>query len=164
MATQDFTISKEVLNDLFLYQDGCLIRKVGQGNRKAGTIVGCKQKTGYLIAQISKRFYYVHRLVFMMHHGYMPKTIDHIDGNPSNNRIENLRPCTQTENACNKTKQINNSSGHKNVYWASHHKRWVACVNYKGKKYTFGTFKNLDDAVSAAQTGRAKIHGKFARI
>ena len=164
MATQEFTLSKQQLDDLFLYQNGFLIRKTSLGNRKAGSIVGCKQKNGYFITQVFKRFYYVHRLIFMMHHGYMPKTVDHIDGNPSNNKIENLRSCSQSQNACNKTKQINNSSGYKNVYWASRHKRWVACVNYKGKKHIFGTFKNLDDAVLAAKTGRARIHGEFAKM
>lgn len=163
MADANFTLTQNLLFDLFEYRDGQLIRKKSQGNRTSGTLLGCSQKNGYVIGMINKKFFYLHRLIYLWHHGYMPKTVDHIDGNPGNNKIENLRACTQSQNLCNKTKQINNSSGHKNVYWANHHQRWIATVNYKGKKHTFGSFKNLEDAVLAAQVGREKIHGQFAK-
>lgn len=163
MADKDFTVTQSFLNEAFEYKDGVLIRKFPQGNRKAGSIAGCRQKIGYCILMINKKFFYVHRLIYLMHHGYMPKFVDHIDGNKSNNRIENLRECNHSENLSNRLKQKNNQSGHKNVHWRASHKKWHVSICKNKKSYSFGYFKNLEDAINVANKARLNLHQEFAK-
>ena len=163
MADQYFTLTQEYLKDLYEYQDGELIRKHRQGNKQARTIVGCTQKIGYKITVINKKFFYLHRLIFMFHNGYMPLYIDHIDGNKSNNRIENLRSCNRFENLSNRSKQANNTSGYKNVYWVKRKSKWVVAVNSKYIKNYIGVFNDLDKAIDAATQARLQFHNDFAK-
>jgi hypothetical protein len=163
MADQYFTLTQEYLKDVYEYQDGELIRKHRQGNKQAGTTVGCMQKIGYKITVINKKFFYLHRLIFMFHNGYMPLSIDHIDGNKSNNKIENLRPCNASENLSNRSNQSNSKSGHKNVYWLKNRSQWVVALNAKNKKYHIGYYNDINQAIQAASTARLNLHGNFAR-
>jgi hypothetical protein len=96
-----------------------------------------------------------------MFYGYMPKIIDHIDGNPKNNRIENLREATQGQNLCNKSIQSNNKSGYKGICWSEKRKEWTATCQLNGKtirKYC----KNLDEAIKVMRKLREELHGQFA--
>jgi hypothetical protein len=103
----------------------------------------------------------VHRLIFLMHHGYLPKYIDHINGIKTDNRIENLREATISDNSCNRLGH--SKSGIKGVSWSKYHKKWtVAC--WKNKKYYFvGHFKCLEDAKKAVIKARNLLHKNFAR-
>ena len=155
-------ITQEELNDYLKYEDGFLYwKKVNSNAIKVGNIAGCFQKNGYQILMLNKKFYLVHRLVFLMFNGYMPKIIDHIDGNPSNNKIENLREATQSQNLCNKIKQTNNKCGVKGVFWDSRRNEWTASCQYKGKtirKYC----KSIDEAEEVVRKLREQLHGQFA--
>ncbi len=163
MADQYFTLTQEYLRDVYEYQDGELIRKHRQGNKQARTTVGCMQKIGYKITVINKKFFYLHRLIFMFHNGYMPSNIDHIDGNKSNNRIENLRACNRFENLSNRSKQANSKSGHKNVYWLKSRSQWVVAIGARCKKHHIGYFNDLDKAINAATNARLELHNDFAK-
>ncbi len=163
MAEQYFTLTQEYLKDVYEYQDGELIRKHRQGNKQAGTTVGCMQKIGYKITVINKKFFYLHRLIFMFHNGYMPSSIDHIDGNKSNNKIENLRPCNASENLSNRSNQSNSKSRHKNVYWLKSRSQWVVALNANNKKHHIGYYNDINQAIQAASTARLNLHGNFAR-
>ena len=72
----------------------------------SGDEVGWADKRGYRSVRVKKRVYKVHRICFYMYHRRDPgkKVIDHIDGNPSNNQVFNLRACSHRENIKN-TKQ-----------------------------------------------------------
>lgn len=98
-----------------------------------------------------------------MHNGYYPKYIDHIDGNPLNNKIENLREASGTENMCNVSVKNNNTSGEKGVSWDIVKHKWVAYAYNKGKKVYAGYHKNFEDAVIEVRKLRLKLHGSFAR-
>jgi len=63
-------------------------------------------------------------LIFLYHHGYLPKFVDHIDGNKKNNRIENLREATKSQNAMNQKVSTRNTSGIKGVMWHKRDKKW----------------------------------------
>jgi hypothetical protein len=98
-------ITQEKLHELFEYRDdGNLIRKVSvQSNAKEGDVIGSVNNCGYLHARIDRKSYKVHRLIFLYHHGYLTDGLhmDHIDGNKTNNRIENLREVTKSQNKMN---------------------------------------------------------------
>ena len=108
----------KILHELFEYRDGELYWKVNRYRVKSlGKLAGWIENTGYRRVLIDGKKYQIHRLVYMMHYGFMPKTIDHLDGNRLNNKIENLRPATIEENCRNSIKRTNNTSGVKGVFW-----------------------------------------------
>lgn len=122
----------------------------------------CKNAGGYPMIRYAGNARLVHRLVFILSHGYEPKQIDHIDGDKTNFSIDNLRDCGQTENAMNKTVQSNSKSGLKGVFWDKTFKRWVVSVGIKGKQYRKTGFKTAEDAFEFACLMRDMIHGTYA--
>jgi hypothetical protein len=155
-------LSQQKLLELVEYRDGNLYWKVKPAkNKQTGDKAGSIRKNGYCAVKINGKYDYAHRFIYLMFYGYMPKTIDHIDGNPSNNKIENLREATQGQNLCNKTKQSNNKSGIKGVFWDSRRKEWTATCQVNGKsirKYC----KNIDEAEIIVRKLREQLHGQFA--
>ena len=116
---------------------------------KQGTEVGTVCKGGYLKTLIKRKPYRLHRIIFMMHHGYLPEFLDHIDGNPANNRIENLRPATASQNNLNRGKHKRNTSGYKGVTWVATVGRYSARIAIGQKRLFLGYFDNSKEAHEA---------------
>lgn len=150
-------INKDYVNSILEYKDGDLYWKVAKGNVSKGTKAG-RNRLGYFDTCIDKKRYQNHRLIWLLHYGYYPVEIDHIDGNPSNNRIENLREATRKENCRNRKVSVLNTSGCKNVCWHKKTKKWMVAVN----KIYIGLFESLELAELVAIEARNKYHGKFA--
>lgn len=158
------SIAQQKLHELFEYRDGTLYWKVNKGNRtpkgsKAGTV--CNH--GYVNILIDGIRYKSHRIIFCMFNGYMPMFVDHIDNNRSNNKIENLREVTKSQNNQNARTRSDNTSGVKGVCWNSVINKWTARLNLSGKQILVGNFINLYDARIAIEEARNKLHGEFAR-
>lgn len=85
--------------------------------------------------------------------------VDHADGNPLNNRLENLRVCDRKQNNQNRTKHKDNMSGFKSVSWHKSNKKWQ--VNINGKH--LGCFDSKEKANEYAVLKRRELHGEFAR-
>ena len=86
-------ITQDKVKELFEYRDGALFWKVSSNNfiqvgQQAGTAIN---DSGYHIVGINGKTYRLHRIIFMYHHGYFPKNVDHIDGDAKNNKPDNLR-------------------------------------------------------------------------
>jgi len=158
-------ITQQQALDLFEYRDGSLYWRVKKSYRvDIGKEAGCKNSHGYQVVRVNNVLYGVHRIIFLMHYGYVPKYVDHADRNPLNNRIDNLREATASENACNKIVQSNNKSGCKGVHWKKQIKHWVVEIQVnKAKKY-LGIYKDFELAALVASEARELYHGKFARI
>jgi hypothetical protein len=157
-------LTKEYLNELFEYRDGELYWKRKTSNRdNIGQKAGTLNQRGYIKTGINKKIYSNHRLIFMMFNGFLPKLLDHIDGNKLNNRIENLREATNGENKQNSKLNKNSSSGVKGVHWNSREKKWQVRVQVGKKRMSFGYFKDLELADLVAQEARNKYHQEFAR-
>ena len=156
-------LSQEELLNIIEYRDGQLYWKIKPSkNRNIGDKAGSIKKNGYCMVQINKKLDYAHRFIYLIFYGYIPKYIDHIDGNPSNNKIENLRESTQSQNLCNKRIQSNNKSGIKGIFWDSRRKEWTASCQINGKtirKYC----KSIDEAQLVVRKLREQLHGQFAR-
>ena len=163
MANQNSTLTKEILHDLFIYKDGLLYKKPKSNRCRSDIIIGRNNGNGYLRTAINYKSYYIHRLIFVMFHGYFPKQIDHIDGNRSNNRIENLRPATYPENNRNAKIRIDNSSGCKNVSWAKDRQKWCVAIRLNRKRIYLGYYEDLELADLVAHEARDKYHKEFAR-
>jgi hypothetical protein len=105
------------------------------------------------------------RIIFLLHKGYLEKDniIDHIDNNPLNNKIENLRECTISQNQQNSKLSKKNTSGHKGVTWDKATSKWRVQIKLNGKYHYFGLYVNLEDAIKASTEARKKLHGDFGR-
>jgi hypothetical protein len=159
---ETLAIDHEYVLSAFDYQDGNLIRKTGRVN-EIGQIAGCVHKgKGYIHVKIKAKAFKAHRLVFLYHHGYLPECVDHIDGDKTNNKIENLRAATKDENCRNQKIRSTNKSGYKGVKWVEHCKKWQVevCKNYK--QLRFGMYEDLELAGLVAIEATELIHGRFS--
>jgi hypothetical protein len=143
-------MNQQRLNEIFDYKNGVLFRKCN------GKVAGSIDAKGYLISSVDGKRQKNHRIIFMMHHGYLPKIIDHIDQNPANNKIENLRPVSYAQNSLNSGISVRNTSGFKNVDWLASKKRWRVYLKLNGKRKLFGYFKDLELAGLVATEAKDK--------
>ena len=156
-------ITQNRIKELFDYKDGQLIRKTNRGRGKnstrwkEGTPIG-HQSGKYVLASVDYTLYKLHRLIWLWHFGSFPeKHIDHIDGNPSNNRIENLREANNSENMQNQRKaRVNNKLGIQGVYQVKNRFRAVLTTN--GKTTHIGYFDNANQAHEAYLIEKRKQH------
>ncbi len=152
-------LTQEYLLNTYTYQDGKLFRK---SNGKE--VICSKSKWHrYLRISINGKAEALHRVIFLYHHGYMPKITDHIDGDRYNNRIENLREVTQQQNCLNKKHHKNSSSPFKNVYAEKKTNKWRVYMTINGVRTNFGLYEDIELADLVAQEARSKYHGEFAR-
>lgn len=158
-------ITQELVKELFDYhEDGYLIWKVDVGSNKVkGLKAGCLNMSGYVRVLINKRGYPLHRLIFLYHHGWLPEIVDHKDLNELNNRIENLRATTKSQNCKNKRSAKNSSSKYLGVHL--HMKRsWVVQIKVNGVHLHGGSFKNENEAALHYNKLAVKHHGEFANL
>lgn len=97
-----------------------------------------------------------------MFNGALPEIIDHIDGNSLNNRIENLRAATQSQNLCNRGKPKSNTSGYKGVYFDKTKNKWRAEIQKHGEVHRLGYFNAAEEAGAAYNTAAKELHGEFS--
>lgn len=90
-----------------------------------------------------------HRVIWKMVHGDDPNVIDHINGDRVDNRIENLRSVSRSENARNLGLQSNNTSGYNGVYWYPKRDVWMVSIRVGGARKTLGYFKDKRRAIAA---------------
>ena len=129
---------------------------------KLGDVAGTDNK-GYIMISINHKKYGAHRLAWLYVYGEMPACIDHINGNPSDNRICNLRPASQFTNNYNAKIRKDNTSGVKGINWNSQWKKWAARISVNGYRKFLGYFDDLELAELVVSEARLKYHGDFAR-
>ena len=121
-------------------------------------------KSGYLSGRVFGKLMYAHRAIWAIQTGQSaPPFIDHVDGDPSNNRWLNLRAATRAENMQSMQLPSNSTSGVKGVSWRRNERKWIARVVANGKANHLGYFCNLAEAESAVRIARNRLHGEFAR-
>jgi hypothetical protein len=155
-------ITQDEVIGLFEYHDNNLWWREQPGSVDISKPAGSIESKGYRLIGIKGKAYKAHRLIFLMHHGWLPKQIDHIDNNKSNNKLDNLRDATKNQNQHNQGKHKNNKSGYKGVTWHKRDKKWQAqiMINYKQKH--LGYFDCPKEAHVAYCHVADKYHGDFA--
>ena len=156
--------TKELLHQVLEYRNGFLYWKIALSTKtKIGSVAGCVSSDGYTKIGLNKKTYQAHRLIWIMHHGQAPSVIDHINGNPLDNRIENLRSATIAENVRNSRLSRNNKSGAKGVFWCNTYRLWAGRVIMNRRSYHAGRYESREDCIKAVTKLRANLHGEFAR-
>ena len=135
-------ITQQLLKELFvLTDDGKLLRKKPCGETIERKL--SKDRDGYILNFIKGKIYREHRLIWMYVYGEMPNgMLDHINRIKSDNRIENLRIVSFSENRQNIGKLSNNKSGFKGVWFHKVNKNWCASISVDKKNCINITFCN----------------------
>jgi hypothetical protein len=161
------TLTQEEAHRLFKYRDGVLYWKERpkfsrkpKGDMEAGTNNGCSYKK----VCVAQKKYYTHQVIFLMHHGYMPEVVDHIDGNIKNNKIDNLRASNKSLNACNSKTRKDNTSGHRGVVWSKACQKWSARIQVQNRGIHLGVYEDFELACLVADEARALYHGEHAKF
>lgn len=124
--------------------------------------LGCRSNTGHLTGTINKKHFKAHRVAWAIVHGYWPDfEIDHINGNPSDNRICNLREATRTQNAQNVPKRKGGLSKYRGV--SRDRNKWRALIHANGVPTYLGSFDTEEKAAIAYDLVAPIMHGEFAR-
>lgn len=169
------SLTQEEAHRLFEYKDGVLFWKIRplsdfktigrcvQWNERYGhkQVGSCAGK--YVNVAINKIRYQAHRIIFLMHYGYQPTIVDHINRKTQDNRIENLRAATFTENLRNAKAPKSNTSGYKNVVWHKQRCKWNVRLTINHKNKSFGLYDDIELANLVAHEARNKYFGSFAR-
>ena len=107
--------------------------------------------------------YSAHRIAWLLVYGKpIPDLIDHIDGNPNNNQIRNLRRTSHGSNMANARIRSDNSSGVKGVV-ARKDGRFQAYISHNGKRHYLGLHATLEEATAMRLDAAEELHGAFAR-
>jgi hypothetical protein len=136
--------------------------RISAGTRKEGAPAGNKRPEGYRYIKINRRLYRTSRLAWLYVTGAWPKfEIDHINGDPSDDRWSNLRPATHAQNSKNRKLNVNNSSGYKGVFLNKG--RWRAVINSDGQRYHLGYFATQAEAAFAYRYAADQLHKDYCR-
>ena len=100
----------------------------------------------------------MHRVIMKAPDGMM---VDHKNHDGLDNRISNLRICTNGQNQRNRRLSKNNTSGVNGVTWYKNSNKWLARIHFNGVQIYLGYYVNLEDAVKARLAGELKYYGKY---
>lgn len=140
----------EVLDHLFYVTDGVLYWSNPKTKIvKVGDRAGCVSDRGYLVTRIKGKSYLNHRIIWKIVNKAEPMgQIDHVDGNPLNNQIKNLRLASNQENSKNQSMPKNNTSGTVGVSWCRQTNKWRAQISINGKCTRLGQFADKKEAIT----------------
>ena len=144
-------ITVDYFREFFEVDCGDLIWRRNQGRARKGQSAGFSDRLGYRCVRLERKVYMVHRIIFAMEKGAFPKgQIDHINGIKSDNRIENLRDVSASQNQRSfSTPRKNTTSKFRGVCKRKSNSRFVATLKVKGKKIHIGYFDNENEAAIA---------------
>jgi len=132
-----------------------------RGPIRKGRIAGTPQSSHYISITVDNYRTLAHRLAFLYMTGAMPPNdTDHINGVRHDNRWDNLRCVTRSENLRNQKQRLDNTSGITGVAWANHRRKWRAHIMVKQQFIHLGYFTNLADAIKARND--AELFHKFS--
>lgn len=134
-----------------------------KGGMPPGSVAGYVQKDGYVAISINGIQYKAHRLAWLYVHGKFPQRhLDHINMKKDDNRLDNLREATRSQNHMNRKAYSNNKLGVKGVHMCG--RRFRALIKKDGKQICLGVYAKLEDARAAYNKAAELMHGEFSRL
>jgi hypothetical protein len=143
--------------------DGSFVWIKSNSNRApVGSIAGSVSTAGYIQIALNNKDFYGHRISWAFNKGLpLPDYIDHINGNSQDNRIENLRSVTMSQNLANSKTYSSNKLGVRGVR-RNAKGRYVASMTHNQKYIHIGIYSTLDAAIKARQEKAEEIYGEHA--
>ena len=142
---------------------GLFTRRVKAGVQRVGDVAGYRTGLGYICIEISGKQWRAHVLAFIYMTGRFPaEAVDHINRDGLDNRWENLREATHSQNSTNRSVRVTSASGITGVYFRKDNKTWQADITVNKVRKSLGSFATKDQAVAARKIAEAKYHGEFA--
>jgi hypothetical protein len=161
-------LTQQRLRELLDYNPttGIFSSRRAKSKLKIGGVAGATHRQGYTLIGVDGERFRGCRLAWLYMTGEWPdQHIDHINGDPTDDRWNNLRECSRSENMANATLlRGNNTSGARGVSWNKRLEKWHARVNFEGKLHHCGYFDDFDEAVEARDEKAVQIHGAFAQL
>lgn len=155
-------LSFEEASAAFRVENGKLIWQIARGRMKPGAIAGRLNPDGYVVVMYKGRAMLAHRLIWLVTYGTWPQDrIDHVNGVHDDNRIENLRVATHSQNIANSKVRRDNAGGVKGATRLPSGK-WQAQIKANKVYRYLGTFENKDDAKAAYERAAKEAFGEFA--
>lgn len=128
---------------------------------KDGVVKGCKDNNGYVIIWYNKKLIRAHRLAFLLQGLELPPQVDHINGIKDDNRWENLRGVTNTQNQYNR--KGNSKYGHmKGAYYDKRFNHRYSQIRKDGKRTNLGQFATELEAHEAYKKASLELHGEHS--
>lgn len=161
---------RKFFTQYLMYKDGALYwlprieinpSDITWNKRFANKVAGYKKQTGHISIGINRRQYQAHRIIYLMHHDYLPPEIDHINRKSGDNRIENLREATRSQNRRN-SEYSTGKSKYKGVHHAGTSNKWVCQIVVDSKKVNVGQYDTELEAAHAYNLAVTKHYGEFA--
>lgn len=159
-------IDVEQVLRIFKYKDGRLYWNVKRGGLNIGDEAGCisrSEKYSSWKIRVNGVKFRRSRIVWCIHFGEIPEgmEIDHINHNPLDDRIENLRLATTAQNAANKTRRKPTSLGLPKGVTVAGSGRYCAGAMVNGKRIHFGVFDTVDEASESYRINARMMFGEF---
>ncbi len=134
------------------------------GHVEAGSVAGGITRRGYRVLSIDGSKYLAHRIAYLFMVGEFPKLqIDHVDCDKSNNKWDNLRQASRSQNMANRIRFASNTSGYKGVSWCRRESKWMASIRLNKKNTHLGRFDSPEAAHAAYVAAAHQKFGQFAR-
>jgi hypothetical protein len=123
-------------------------------------------KKACIVIMIGPKAYLTHRIIWEIYNGAIPAgmVIDHINGDPWDNRLSNLRLATQSQNLANSERPITNTTGFKGVSLDRRSGKFTAHIKSNRKTTYLGLFATAKEAHAAYCKKSIEINGEFARF
>lgn len=156
---------KEIIKNLTYNQEtGVFTWKENIGRRiKKGSKAGHLRSEKYISIGYKGKNLYAHRIAWYFIYKEIPKYIDHINGDGTDNKIKNLRSCTLSQNSMNRKIHSNNKTGYKGIYYAKDKSKYRASIMINGKKKHIGYFETAEEASEAYANYAKEKQGEFYR-
>jgi hypothetical protein len=120
--------------------------------------------TGYAYTKLNGRTFSIHRLLMtLLGRDLIGLEVDHKNGHRLDNRINNLRIATKSQNRQNVGLSTTNTSGFKGVHFHKHNRRWVAYIGKRPRVY-LGSFSSAEEAAAVYDVAAKKRFGKFSKL
>lgn len=173
-STKSGKLTQQTLKEYFRYEPltGNFHRlklPARSGKLKLEQVAGSVNSQGYINIFILKVCYKAHRLAFLYMLGEIPEYIDHIDGDKTNNKWDNLRPATKCQNGYNTRRRCDNTTGVKGVTERGIYYQAQININKRhySKLFRVSNFESKEVALKAASDWlinvRKEHHGQFAK-
>jgi hypothetical protein len=134
---------------------------------KAGDLAGSPNpRDGRVMIKIASKLYAASRIIWKIYYGYDPGgLVDHINLNPTDNRIVNLRVVSRSQNNANTTRKHSSPFGrgvrfHENCP----RKPFSASIRIGGKNKSLGQFRTKEEAQAAFARAATELYGEYARV